>query len=122
MTLLGVMLAGALGAAARHLVGGSVVARVGGRFPWGTLTVNVTGSFLAGVISGAALYHSFSGAPRTWLATGFCGAYTTFSTFTFHTIRMVEEGALAGALFNTVASLFACTAAAAAGMLLASAV
>ncbi len=120
--VVGIAVAGALGAPARYLVDGLVQDRTRGPFPWGTFVVNATGSFLLGLITGAALYHGFTGAPRLWLATGFCGAYTTFSTFTFETVRLVEEGDAGPALANVVAGLLVGAAAAAAGLALAAAV
>ena len=118
-TLAGLLVAGAVGAPARYLLDGSVQDRTRGAFPWGTFFVNVTGSLLLGIVTGAALYHAFPATPRIWLGTGFCGAYTTFSTFTFETIRLLEEGAVADAFGNAMASLVAGTAAAAAGLALA---
>src|SRR4051812_28663878 len=73
--------AGALGAPTRFLVGAAVSARTRSGFPWGTLVVNATGSLALGVLTGLALYHAFPAAPKLVLGTGFCGAYTTFSTF-----------------------------------------
>ena len=120
--LVGVTVAGAVGAPARYLLD-RAVERVVGRtlFPWGTFVVNVTGSLLLGLVTGAALYHGFHGAPKTWLATGFCGAYTTFSTFTFETIGLAEAGDRAPAIANVVAGVLAGTAAAAAGLAIAAA-
>ena len=119
--LAGLVVAGAVGAPARYLLDGFVEDHTEGAFPWGTFVINVSGSFLLGLITGWSLYHSFPSTPKVWLGTGFCGGYTTFSTFTFETIRLVEEGAVAEAFWNTVASLVVGTAAAAAGLLLAAA-
>lgn len=116
MILAGLVVAGALGAPARYLLDGFVQERARGAFPWGTFVVNVTGSLALGVITGAALYHGFPSTPRVWLGTGFCGAYTTFSTFTFETVRLVEEGARADAFLDVAASIVAGTAAAAVGL------
>ena len=120
--LVGIAVAGALGAPARYLVDALVQRRSRGPFPWGTFVVNASGSFLLGLVTGAALYHGFGGAPKLWLATGFCGAYTTFSTFTFETVRLLEEGDTGPALANLVASLVVGAACAAAGLALAAAV
>jgi len=113
--------AGALGAPARYLLDGAVQDRTRGAFPWGTLVVNVTGSLLFGFITGLALHHAFPRTPRIVLGTGFCGAYTTFSTFTFETVRLIEEGALNEAIRNALGTLVAGTAAAALGFALAAA-
>ncbi len=114
--LAGLLLAGALGAPARYLVDGLVQDRSEGLFPLGTFVVNVTGSLLLGLVTGAALYHGFPATPKIWVGAGFCGAYTTFSTFTFETVRLLEEDAAAAAFLNVAASLVAGTSAAAAGL------
>jgi CrcB protein len=81
----------------------------------------VSGSLLLGLITGAALYHSFPNTPRVILGTGLCGAYTTFSTFTFETVRLLEEGEVSAALMNAATSLVVGTGAAAIGLAVASA-
>ena len=117
----GLMVAGAVGAPCRYLLDGYVQDRSEGAFPWGTFVVNMTGSLLLGLITGAALYHAFPGTPKVWLGTGFCGAYTTFSTFTFEAVRLLEEGDMSDALSNVGASVLAGTLCAAAGLALAAA-
>jgi CrcB protein len=111
--------AGAIGAPVRYLVDGAVAVRTEGVFPWGTFIVNATGSLLLGFLTGLALYHAFPSTPKVVLGTGFCGAYTTFSTFTFETMRLAEEGAISEAIRNTVGTLITGAAAAAAGIALA---
>lgn len=111
--------AGAIGAPLRYLVDGAVGDRTEGVFPWGTFVINVSGSLLLGFLTGLALYHALPTEPKLVLGTGFCGAYTTFSAFTFETIRLVEEGALAEALRNAVGTAITCAAAAALGIALA---
>lgn len=111
--------AAAVGAPLRYVVDGAVQDRVSGAFPWGTLVVNVSGSLLFGFVTGLALYHAFPETPRVVLGTGFCGAYTTFSTFGFETVRLLEEGATVDALRNALGTLVAGGAAAAAGLALA---
>jgi CrcB protein len=102
---------GALGAPARYFVDGWVEPRIDSVFPWGTLVVNVTGSLLLGVITGLALYHGLGDVPRAAIATGFCGAYTTFSTFSYETVQLIETGehgrAVANALGSVAAGLLA---------------
>jgi CrcB protein len=115
----GFVAAAALGAPLRYLVDGYIGDRVQGAFPWGTLVINATGSLLLGVITGLALYHGFPKTPKVILGTGFCGAYTTFSAFTFETIRLVEDGALTEAFRNAAATLVTCAGAAAVGLAMA---
>jgi CrcB protein len=108
--------AGAAGAPARYLLDRAVAERARGAFPWGTFVINITGSFLFGLLTGLGLNHAFPKVPRVVLGTGFCGAYTTFSTFTFETVRLLEEGAVAEALRNAAGSFLAGSFAAAAGL------
>ena len=74
---IGIGLIGGLGACARVLLGGAVDARAGGAFPWGTLVVNLAGAFALGVLAGAGV----GGDAYALAATGFLGAFTTFSTW-----------------------------------------
>lgn len=111
--------AGAIGAPVRYLVDGAIADRTGGAFPWGTFVVNITGSLLLGFLTGLALYHGFPDTPKVVLGTGFCGAYTTFSTHTFETVRLLEDGAAQEATRNTLGTLVAALAAAAVGLVLA---
>jgi fluoride exporter len=108
--------AGSAGAPTRYLLDRAIAERAQGAFPWGTFVINVTGSFLFGFITGLELNHAFPKVPRVVLGTGFCGAYTTFSTFTFETVRLPEEGAVAEALRNAAGSFLASSFAAAAGL------
>jgi CrcB protein len=112
----GFVAAGAVGAPARYLLDDAISSRTQGVFPWGTLVVNVSGSFLLGLLTGLALFHGFPATPKLILGTGFCGAYTTFSTFTYETVRLAEEGAVNEAVRNAVASLVLGAGAAAAGL------
>jgi CrcB protein len=114
------MLAGAIGAPARYLVDGLVQDRAPGAFPLGTYVINVTGSFVLGVITGLVLYHALPSVPKTVLGTGFCGAYTTFSTYTYESIRLAEEGDWGEMLRNLAASLGTGVVAAGLGMFVAS--
>jgi CrcB protein len=116
MTVLLVLLGGAVGAPARYLTDLAVQRRHDTEFPWGTWTVNVVGSFLLGVVAATG-----PGWVVTLVGTGFCGALTTFSTFGYETVRLAEEGETATAVWNVVGSLAAGLAAAALGWLLGSA-
>lgn len=111
--------AGAVGAVARYVLDGLIQGRATGSFPWGTFVINMTGSFLLGLLTGAALYHAFPATPKIILGTGFCGAYTTFSTWTFESVRLVEEGSTTEAILNAGLSLVIGLCAAGAGLALA---
>jgi CrcB protein len=88
-----VALGSAAGGAARYLLGGWIQDRAGGTFPVQTLLINVTGSLLLGFLQRYALESTaISPEVRTLLTIGFCGGYTTFSTFSFETVRMLEDG------------------------------
>lgn len=113
-------IAAAVGAPLRYLLDGLVQDHTEGVFPHGTWVINTTGSFVLGVLTGLALYHGLGKVPLTILGTGFCGAYTTFSTFTFETIRLAQEGDLREAARNAVLSCVAGGFAAAAGILITS--
>jgi len=104
-TAVAIALAGALGALARWGVGTWFGQRFPS-FPWGTLVINVSGSFLLGVLF-AALIERAAGSPtmRIALTTGLMGAYTTFSTFSLETFRLIEDGATGAALANIGLSL-----------------
>ncbi len=96
--------AGAVGAPVRYLLDGAISDRTQGVFPWGTFVINVTGSLLLGFLTGLALYHGFPDTLKVILGTGFCGAYTTFSTHTFETVRLIEERAINQAARNALAA------------------
>ncbi len=113
-----VAVAGAIGAPARYLLDGFVQDRVSGDLPWGTFTVNMTGSFLLGLLTGLGLHAELSDAATTALGTGFCGAFTTFSTFTFESGRLIEVGDWRAAVVNVIGSLAVGLVAAAAGLAL----
>ena len=105
-TLLGVAVAGALGALARYGLGSVISERYAGVFPLGTFVINVTGSFLLGFLFVVLTERTgLSPALRTSVTIGFLGAYTTFSTFTLETYRLVEDGALGMAALNALGSL-----------------
>ena len=119
MLILGIAIAGAVGAPARYLLDGYVQARARDGIPLGTLVINVTGSLVLGFLTGLAHYHAFPATPKTVLGTGFCGAYTTFSTFTYETVRLAEEHEMPSAVKYVIASVLLPALAAAAGMALA---
>lgn len=83
----------AVGGVSRYYLASSLQQRLGASFPWGTLVVNVTGSLLLGFLIRYALSTpAVSVEMRALLTTGFCGGYTTFSTFSFETVALIEEG------------------------------
>ena len=92
---LAVGIGGAIGTMLRYAVGLAFVQRFGPGFPWGTFAINVSGSFLIGVIAQLALTRSFGVTPevRLFAATGVLGGYTTFSTFSLDTLVLVGDGA-----------------------------
>ena len=98
---IGVGLIGGVGALARFLLDGSVAAAIGRTFPLGTLAVNVSGSFVLGIFAGVALSSNAS----ELLGTGLIGAFTTFSTWTFESHRLAEDGRMRLAALNFAASL-----------------
>jgi CrcB protein len=110
------LIAAAIGAPARYLIDGLVQDHTTGAFPWGTFVVNLSGCLALGVITGLSLYHGLDPIVRTVLGTGGVGAYTTFSTFTFETVRLAEEGAVNEALRNALGSFLAGPVAASAGL------
>ena len=98
-------LGGFVGANARYFLGLWVAARFGTTFPSGTFLINITGSFILGVIMGTLEGHVLSPAVRLSAAIGFVGAYTTFSTWTYETLRLIENGSWLLAATNVFGSL-----------------
>jgi CrcB protein len=92
-TFWAIAIGAAVGGLARYYLASSVQQRFGVTFPWGTLLVNVTGSLLLGfIIRYAVATPSVSVEMRALLTTGFCGGYTTFSTFSYETAALLEDG------------------------------
>jgi CrcB protein len=114
VTLL-VAAAGGVGSVARFVLDGLVRARVRTSVPMGTMVINVSGSLLLGFLTGLVLFHAV---PQDWrivLGTGFLGGYTTFSTASIETVRLVLDGQYRSALVNGFGMLLLTLAAAAAG-------
>lgn len=103
MSWLLVAIGAAVGAPLRYLIDRTVQARHDSVFPWGTLAANVTGSFILGVLIVGAV----AGPVLALVGTGLCGALTTYSTFSFETIRLLEQRATLYALLNVGASIVA---------------
>ncbi len=108
--------AGAVGAAGRYLLDGWVARRAGTALPWGTLAVNVAGSLLLGLLTGLGRAGVLGPLALAATGSGFCGSFTTFSTWSYETVRLVDEGAFAAAAFNTAANFGLGLAAAATGL------
>ena len=101
-----IVLGGGAGSLTRYVAGTAIMTRFGGRFPLGTLAINVTGSFLIGLIM-TVLTERLQPSPywRPLLVIGFLGGYTTFSSFEWETYSAVREGAVWAGLVNVVGSV-----------------
>jgi len=109
LRLLAIAGGGAAGAVARYWVSGRVYGWLGTSFPWGTLAVNVAGSFLIGLLAILLIERlPYSAEWRSLLIVGFLGAFTTFSTFSLETLALIEQADYAKALANAVLSVVAC--------------
>ncbi len=106
MNLLLVVLGGGIGAGGRYLLGGWLHAQLGGGFPWGTFAVNALGSLLIGLVFGLAQTKSIPPGTTLFLAVGVLGGFTTFSAFSYETMRLLANGSI-GASFLNVAGQFA---------------
>jgi CrcB protein len=113
VSVLLVFVGGMVGAPARYLLDRAVQRRHESVFPWGTLTVNLIGCLVLGLLTGAA--QSLPKDLVVFAGTGICGAFTTFSTFGYETTRLLEDGSLLEAGLNAVVSLLLGVLAAAAG-------
>lgn len=113
-------MAGGLGAGARFLLDGAIRSRTNGGLPLGTIVINVSGSFALGLLTGAI---AVSTLPSGWaivVGTGFLGGYTTFSTASFETVRLLQDRKLGAAAINGVGVLVAAALAAGLGLWLGS--
>jgi CrcB protein len=117
-TLLQVALGGAIGASARYLTGLAAIRLIGPGFPWGTLTVNVVGSFIMGAIV-VGLAHLGQNRFAPFLMTGLLGGFTTFSAFSLDAVTIWERGQAGTAIAYVAASVCLSLAALVAGLLLA---
>jgi fluoride exporter len=98
-----VALGAAVGAPLRFVVDRLIQRRARSAFPWGTLVVNVAGSFVLGVLLGGTAW--FSDAAVLAVGVGFCGAFTTYSTFGYETVRLLDDGSKTLAAANVLVSL-----------------
>ncbi len=109
INILYIAIGGAVGSVMRYLVSTGIHALLGRGFPYGTLTVNVTGSFLMGFLFIFMIERSSLGPEwRALVLIGFLGAFTTFSTFSIETLNLIESGAIARAFANILVNVFTC--------------
>ena len=111
ITYLWIALGGGLGSVARYASTNLVAGWLGGHFPWGTLVINVLGSFVIGVFGaltgpGGRLF--VSNDVRLFVMVGICGGYTTFSSFSLQTLDLIHDGAIGRAGLNVVGSVALC--------------
>jgi len=107
VNLLLVLTGAAVGAPLRYLSDRAVQSRHDTVFPWGTFTVNVLGSLILGLITGAVTAGGASPQVQLAMGTGFCGALTTYSTFSYETLRLLEDDARFFAAANVAAGIVA---------------
>ncbi|MFD7440068.1 fluoride efflux transporter CrcB [Streptomyces sp. NPDC059909] len=107
MNWLLVIVGGMIGAPLRYLTDRTVQARHDTTFPWGTFTVNIAGCLVLGLLIGAVTAHAASSQVLLFLGTGLCGTLTTYSTFSYETLRLVHDGARFYAAANVLASVVA---------------
>ncbi len=119
VNVLAVALGGAIGASLRYAIAQLIGPRLRADFPLATLSVNVVGAFLLGIVMALAVERGEIGHWwRLFLSVGLLGGFTTFSTFAFETVELVHEGAYAVALLNAAGSVIAGLLAAVAGLYL----
>ncbi|MEU9137516.1 fluoride efflux transporter CrcB [Streptomyces sp. NPDC048404] len=116
MNWLLVIIGAAVGAPLRYLTDRAVQRKHDTVFPWGTLVVNVTGCLILGLLTGAVSAGQVSGHLQLLIGTGLCGALTTYSTFSYETLRLTETGAAFYAAANVIVSVTAGLGAAFAGV------
>lgn len=113
-----VCLAGAVGTGARYLLGGWAQRTLGATFPWGTLIINALGSFFIVIIMYLGLQRGvISPTARIVLTTGVMGGFTTYSTFNYETIRLLQDGSLGLGALNALTTVVVCLLAGGLGVL-----
>ena len=120
--VIAIVIGSVLGGCARYFVSGAIARRLGETFPWGTMTINITGAFLIGIFGALATHPgSIFASPNPWLfaVTGFLGCYTTVSSFSLQTLTLARNGEPMNALGNVALSVGLCLAAVSFGFVLA---
>ncbi|MBD8140931.1 MULTISPECIES: fluoride efflux transporter CrcB [unclassified Frigoribacterium] len=120
LLVVAVAVAGGVGAATRFVVDGLVKDRLGSAYPWGTTVINVSGSFALGLLTGLALQAVVTPEWKAVLGTGLLGGYTTFSTASVETVRLLAAGRRGAAVANGLGMLVACVGVASLGLWLGS--
>lgn len=106
LTFVELIIGGALGTLSRYMLAGAVYKSFGASFPYGTMAVNLLGCFIIGFLSTIAEQKFVLGSGvRTFLMIGFCGAFTTFSTFIFETNALIRDGEVMRAFVNVLVSV-----------------
>lgn len=105
MNLLLVVLGGGIGAGGRYLLGSWLHLQLGNGFPWGTFAVNALGSLMIGFVFGLAQTKAISPDTTLFLTVGVLGGFTTFSAFSFETLRLITNGDLAASMLNAAGQL-----------------
>jgi fluoride exporter len=106
-----VAVGGAIGSVARFWMTGAMTSVTGGRFPWGTLLINIIGAFIIGGVAGVTLTPTRMGIHpdiRIFLMTGICGGFTTFSAFSLQTLELIQTGDVIPAALYAAASVALC--------------
>lgn len=111
-----VSIAAGLGAVARYVLDSVIQHRHRGSFPVGTLTINLVGSFVLGLVTGLATHHGLGSRTTIVAGVGFCGGFTTFSTWMWESLVLVQNRALRAATLNTFGSMVLGLVAAGAGL------
>lgn len=118
MITVALVLAGGVGAVTRFALDGAIRTRWPSRMPWATMMINVSGALLLGVLTGLVIYRGADTDLTVIAGTGFCGGYTTFSTASFETVRLVQQQRLIAALVNGLGTIVLAVGVAALGLVL----
>ena len=118
MTPIYISLAGSLGAVSRFMIDGHIKHKYNHGFPWATLLINTSGSFLLGLITGLLIAHRGFATGEAIIGIGFCGGYTTFSTASFETVRLLEQRRYDRACLQAIGGFVAAFLAAAIGIII----